>query len=96
MNLKPLCERVICERIPAESVLASGIILPNVAQKKTQMATVIACGPGDPDEFGTPTPMDVKPGDKILFGEHSGQVMKHEGRELFVIRNRDIFAVVED
>jgi chaperonin GroES len=89
IKIKPLADRVIVEVSAAEEKTASGIIIPDTAKEKPQEGLVIAVGTGKKDE-----PMTVKVGDKILYGKYSGTEINHEGKELLIMRESDIFAVV--
>lgn len=94
MNLVPLHDRVIVERVEKETTTASGIVLPGDAAEKPDYGTVLAIGKGKVKEDGSVRPLDVKVGDKVLFGKYSGQTVKLDGRELLVMREEDIMAVV--
>ena len=93
-KLKPLHDRVIVERVEAEEKTASGIVLPGSAAEKPDMGIVVAIGTGKKLDNGTLHPMCVKVGDKVLFGKYSGQVVKQDGKELMVMREDDILAIV--
>jgi len=95
MNLRPLADRVIVKRLDAEEKTASGIVLPGNTQEKPDQGEVLAVGPGKKDEKGTLLAMSVKVGDRVLFGKYSGQTVKVDGDELLVMKEDDLFAVVE-
>jgi len=95
MNIRPLHDRIIVERIEEETTTASGIIIPDSAKEKPQEGTVIAVGKGKVTEDGKVLPLDVKVGDKILFGKYSGTDIKIEGNEYLMMREDDVLGVVE-
>ena len=95
MNLRPLHDRVIVKRIESETTTASGIVIPDNAAEKPDQGEVLAVGPGKLDEDGDRIAMGVKVGDRVLFGKYSGQTVKLNGEELLVMKEDDLFAVVE-
>ncbi len=95
MNIRPLHDRIIVERIEEETMTASGIIIPDSAKEKPQEGTVIAIGKGKVTEDGKVLPLDVKVGDKVLFGKYSGTEIKIEGKEYLMMREDDVLGVVE-
>jgi len=95
MKLRPLHDRVIIKRLEEERKTASGIVIPDTAAEKPDQGEVLAVGPGKKNEDGKVTPVDVKVGDKILFGKYSGQTVKVQGEELLVIREEDVMGVIE-
>jgi chaperonin GroES len=95
MKIRPLHDRVIVKRVEEERKTASGIVIPDSATEKPDQGEVIAVGPGKRDDAGKLIPMDLKVGDKVLFGKYSGQTVKVEGEELLVMREEDIMGVVE-
>ena len=95
MELRPLQDRVIVERIDSETKTASGIVIPDAAAEKPDQGEVLAVGPGRKTEKGDLVNMSVKVGDRVLFGKYSGQTVKVEGDELLVMKEDDLFAVVE-
>src|SRR3569623_2659842 len=95
MNLRPLHDRVIVKRIDQETKTASGIVLPEAAAEKPDQGEVLAIGNGKILEDGKVRPLDVKVGDRVLFGKYSGQAVKVEGEELLVMREEDIMAIVQ-
>lgn len=94
MTIRPLHDRVVVKRLEAEEKTASGIILPGSAAEKPDMGEVIAVGEGKRGEDGNRRPLDVKVGDKVIFGKYSGQTVKVDGEELLVMREEDIFGVI--
>ncbi|MEG1613266.1 MAG: co-chaperone GroES [Clostridia bacterium] len=94
MTIKPLFDKVVVKAIEAEEKTASGIILPGTAQEKPQMAEVIAVGPGGLIE-GKDVTMQVKIGDKILYSKYAGSEFKLDGKEVIILRQNDILAIVE-
>ena len=95
MKIRPLHDRVIVKRVEEERKTASGIVIPDSATEKPDQGEVIAIGAGKRDEAGKLIPLDVKVGDKVLFGKYAGQTVKVEGEELLVMREEDIMGVVE-
>lgn len=95
MKIRPLNDRVIVQRIAEEEVTKGGIIIPDSAKEKPQEGKVIAVGTGKVLENGTKLPMDVKVGDKILFGKYAGTEIKIEGDEVLMMREDDILGVIE-
>ena len=94
-SLKPLGDRVLVEPLEAEEVTKSGIYLPDTAKEKPQEGTVISVGTGRVDDKGTRHPLEVKAGNKILYGKYSGTEIKIEGKEYLMVSERDILAVFE-
>ena len=95
MKLHPLYDRVIVKRIEQQRKTASGIVIPDTAAEKPDQGEVIAIGNGKVLEDGKVRPVDLKVGDKILFGKYSGQTVKVKGEELLVMREEDVMGVVE-
>ena len=95
MTLKPLNDRVIVKRVESETKTLGGIIIPDTAKEKPVKAEVIAVGTGKMLDNGTRQPMQVKVGDKVLFGKYSGTEVKIGGEEHLILREDDILAVVE-
>src|SRR3954453_13402274 len=95
MKIRPLHDRVIVKRLEEERKTASGIVIPDTAAEKPDQGEVMAVGNGKVLEDGKVRPLDVKKGDKILFGKYSGQTVKVHGEELLVMREEDIMGVVE-
>jgi chaperonin GroES len=94
MKLRPLHDRVIIKRLEEERKTASGIVIPDTAAEKPDQGEVLAVGPGTKNEDGKVVPVDLKVGDKVLFGKYSGTTVRVEGDELLVMREEDIMAVV--
>ena len=95
MHFRPLHDRVVVRRIDAEEKTAGGIIIPDTAKEKPQEGEVIAVGPGARNEQGQLVPLDVKPGDRVLFGKWSGTEVKIEGQDLLIRKESDLLGVVE-
>jgi len=95
MALRPLHDRVIVKRLDNERKPASGIVIPDSAAEKPDQGEVLAVGPGKKTEDGKVLPVDVKVGDKVLFGKYAGQAVKVDGDELLVIREEEILAVIQ-
>src|SRR6266567_9027503 len=94
-KIRPLQDRVIVKRIAEEEKSKGGIIIPDTAKEKPQEGKVIAVGKGKVNDDGKLTPLDVKVGDKILFGKYSGSEIKIDGEEHLIMREEDILGVVE-
>ena len=95
MAFRPLHDRILVRRIEAEEKTAGGIIIPDTAKEKPQEGEVIAVGPGARDESGKLTPLDVKVGDRILFGKWSGTEIKLNGEDLLIMKESDVMGVIE-
>ncbi len=95
MNFRPLHDRVLVRRVEAEEKTAGGIIIPDTAKEKPQEGEVIAVGAGTRDEAGKLVPLDVKEGDRILFGKWSGTEVTLEGEDLLIMKESDILGIVE-
>ncbi len=95
MKIRPLGDRVIVKPIEEKEVKKSGIIIPDTAKEKPQEGEVIAVGPGKIDETGKKIPMDVKAGDKILYGKYSGTEIKIDDKEYLIMHQEDILGIVE-
>ncbi len=95
MNLRPLHDRIVVKRLEQETKTASGIVIPDQAAEKPDQGEVVATGNGKILEDGKVRPLDVKVGDKILFGKYSGQTVKVGNDEYLVMREEDVFAVVQ-
>ena len=95
MKFRPLHDRVVIRRVEQEEKSAGGIIIPDTAKEKPMEGEVIAVGPGGRDENGKLIPIDVKPGDRVLFGKWSGTEVKIEGEELLIMKESDIMGVIE-
>ena len=94
MNIRPLHDRVIVKRVEAERTTASGIVIPDSAGEKPDQGEVLAVGPGKRDDNGKQITLDVKVGDRVLFGKYAGQAVKVDGQEVLVMREEDIMGVV--
>lgn len=94
-NFRPLHDRVVVKRVKEEEKTKGGIIIPDTAQEKPQEGEVIAVGPGARDEDGERIALDVKVGDRILFGKWSGTEVKIDGEELLIMKESDIMGVIE-
>jgi chaperonin GroES len=95
MQFRPLHDRVVVRRIEEDERTPGGIIIPDTAKEKPQQGKVIAVGPGARDEKGVVQPLDVKAGDRILFGKWSGSEVKIDGEELLIMKESDILGVLE-
>jgi chaperonin GroES len=93
-QFRPLHDRVVVRRLESEEKTKGGIIIPDTAKEKPQQGEIIAVGPGGRDEAGKLIPLDVKAGDKVLFGKWSGTEVKLEGQELLIMKESDIMGVV--
>jgi chaperonin GroES len=94
MNFRPLHDRVVVRRVGADEKTSGGIIIPDTAQEKPMEGEIIAVGDGTRDDDGKRVPLDVKPGDRILFGKWSGTEIKIDGEELLIMRETDVMGVV--
>ena len=94
MTFRPLHDRVLVRRIEAEAKTAGGIIIPDTAKEKPQEGEVVAVGTGARAENGTIVPLDVKAGDKILFGKWSGTEVKLDGEDLLIMKESDVLGIV--
>ena len=95
MGLRPLHDRVLVRRVEAEEKSAGGIIIPDTAKEKPQEGEVVSVGAGAKSEEGKITPLDVKAGDKILFGKWSGTEVKMDGEDLLIMKESDIMGIIE-
>ncbi len=95
MKFRPLHDRVLIRRLEEEEKTAGGIIIPDTAKEKPSEGEVLAVGPGARNEAGDIAPLDVKPGDRILFGKWSGTEVKIDGEELIIMKESDIMGVIE-
>ena len=94
MKIRPLHDRVIVKRIEAERTTAAGIVIPDTAGEKPDQGEVLAVGPGKRDDNGKYIAVDVKVGDRVLFGKYAGQTVKVDGEEVLVMREEDIMGVL--
>ena len=95
MKIRPLHDRVIVKRIEEERRSAGGIVIPDTAAEKPDQGEIVAVGKGKKDDNGKLIPIDVKVGDRVLFGKYSGQTVKVKGDELLVMREEDVLGVIE-
>jgi chaperonin GroES len=95
MKFRPLHDRVVVRRIEGEEKTKGGIIIPDNAKEKPQEGEVIAVGPGARDEAGKVVPLDLKAGDRVLFGKWSGSEIKLDGEDLLIMKESDIMGVIE-
>jgi chaperonin GroES len=95
MNMRPLHDRVLVKRLDPEETMPSGLFIPDTAKEKPQRAQVQAVGDGKMLDDGTRAPIDVKEGDRILFGKYSGAEIKIDGEEYLILREDEILAVLE-
>jgi chaperonin GroES len=96
MKFRPLHDRVVIERIDPEAKTAGGIIIPDTAMEKPQQGKVVGVGPGGRDEAGKLIPIDLKVGDRVLFGKWSGTEVKIDGVELLIMKESDIMGVLDE
>ena len=96
MKFRPLHDRVVVRRIEAEQKTSGGIVIPDTAKEKPSQGEVIAVGPGGRDESGKLVPIDIKVGDRVLFGKWSGTEVKIDGEELLIMKESDIMGVIEE
>jgi chaperonin GroES len=94
-KFRPLHDRVVVRRVESESKTAGGIIIPDTAKEKPQEGEIIAAGPGARDESGKIVPLDVKAGDRVLFGKWSGTEVRIDGEDLLIMKESDIMGIVE-
>ena len=94
MNIKPLADRVVVKPIEEEEKKQGGIIIPDTAKEKPQKGEVVAVGPGKVDDNGNRIPMEVKVGDKVLFGKYAGTEVEIDGEDYLIMRESDILAIV--
>jgi chaperonin GroES len=96
MKFRPLHDRVVVKRIEAEAKTAGGIIIPDTAKEKPSQGEILAIGPGGRDEAGQLIPIDLKVGDRVLFGKWSGSEVKIDDVEVLIMKESDIMGVLED
>src|SRR5207302_2308414 len=94
MKFRPLHDRVVIKRIDAEAKSAGGIIIPDTVKEKPSQGEIVAVGPGGRDESGKLVPMDLKTGDRVLFGKWSGTEVKLDGEDLLIMKESDIMGVI--
>ena len=95
MTFRPLGDRVVIRRVEEQAKTKGGIIIPDTAKEKPQEGEIVAVGPGARDEKGKLVPIDLKKGDKILFGKWSGSEIKLDGEELLIMKESDVMGVIE-
>jgi chaperonin GroES len=95
MKFRPLHDRVVVRRIESDERTPGGIIIPDTAKEKPQEGEIVAVGPGARDETGKIVPLDLKKGDRVLFGKWSGTEVKIDGKELLIMKESDIMGVIE-
>jgi chaperonin GroES len=95
MNLRPLHDRILIKRIEEKEAVKGGIIIPDTAKEKPQEGEVIAVGNGKKNEDGNLIPLDVKAGDRILFGKYSGAEIKMDGQEFLILREEEVLGIIE-
>jgi chaperonin GroES len=96
MKFRPLHDRIVVKRVTADEKTAGGIIIPDTAQEKPSQGEVIVVGPGGRDEAGKLIPIDIKVGDRVLFGKWSGTEVKIDGQDLLIMKESDIMGVIEE
>ena len=96
MKFRPLHDRVLLERVDSDEMTAGGIIIPDTAQEKPMEGRVVAAGPGARAEDGSVSPLDVKVGDRVLFGKWSGTEVKIDGKDLLIMKESDIMGIIEE
>jgi chaperonin GroES len=95
-KFRPLHDRVVLRRLTADEKTAGGIIIPDTAKEKPSEGEVLAVGPGSRDEQGKLVPLEVKEGDRVLFGKWSGTEVKIDGEELLIVKESDLFGIIDD
>ena len=95
MKFRPLHDRVVVRRIEEDERTKGGIIIPDTAKEKPQQGEIVAVGPGARDEKGALVALDVKPGDRVLFGKWSGTEVKIDGEDLLIMKETDIMGIIE-
>jgi chaperonin GroES len=94
-NFRPLHDRIVIRRLTAEEKSTGGIIIPDTAKEKPSEGEVVAVGPGARDEQGRLVPLEVKAGDRVLFGKWSGTEVKLDGEELLIVKEADLFGIID-
>jgi chaperonin GroES len=95
MKFRPLHDRVVVRRLEEDTKTAGGIIIPDTAKEKPMQGEVVAVGPGARDDAGKVVPLEVKPGDRVLFGKWSGTEVKIDGQDLLIMKESDVLGVIE-
>ncbi|MFY9786733.1 MAG: co-chaperone GroES [Pseudolabrys sp.] len=96
MKFRPLHDRVVVERIDADAKSAGGILIPDSAQEKPSQGEIVAIGPGGRDDAGKLIPIDLKKGDRVLFGKWSGTEVKIDGQDLLIMKESDVMGVLQE
>ena len=96
MSFRPLHDRVLLKPVEQDAKTKGGIIIPDTAKEKPVEGRVVAVGPGARDENGTPHPLDIKVGDRVLYGKWSGTEVKVDGEDLLIVKEADVMGVIED
>jgi chaperonin GroES len=96
MKFRPLHDRVVVERIDADAKSTGGILIPDSAQEKPSQGEIVAVGPGGRDEAGKLIPIDLKKGDRVLFGKWSGTEVKIDGQDLLIMKESDVMGVLQE
>ena len=96
MHIRPLYDRIIVKRVEQQRTTASGIVIPDSAAEKPEQGEVLAVGSGRVLQDGSVRSLQIKPGDRVLFGKYAGQTVKVDGEELLVMREEDVLGVIED
>ncbi len=96
MKLKPLGDRVLVKSAEEKEIKRGGIIIPDTAKEKPQEGVVVAAGPGKLDDKGQRIPMNIKAGDRVLYGKYSGSEVKLDGEELMIMHEEDIYGILQD
>jgi len=94
MKIRPLADKVLVERIEAESKTAGGIVLPDTAKEKPQQGKIVAVGPGRVTDKGVKVDMEVRVGDRVLYGKYSGTEVKIEGQEYLIVKESEVLAIL--
>jgi chaperonin GroES len=95
MNLKPLADRVVVKALEQEEEKRGGIIIPDTAKEKPEKGEIVSVGPGKLNEAGVRVALEVKKGDKVLFGKYAGTEVKVDGQEVMILREEDVMAIIE-
>lgn len=96
MQIRPLYDRIIVKRVEQQRTTAAGIVIPDTAAEKPEQGEIVAVGSGRLLQDGSIRPLQVKPGERVLFGKYAGQTVKIDGEELLVLREEDVMGVIEE
>lgn len=96
MQIRPLYDRIIVKRVEQQRTTAAGIVIPDTAAEKPEQGEIVAVGSGRLLQDGSVRPLQVKPGERVLFGKYAGQTVKIDGEEFLVLREEDVMGVIED